>query len=81
MNDIINIPQDDRARIVVSDRTSPEFLQTAQAVGDYLKALPLSVEQNDTLIALIGKNMAEAECGAFRLGVRLGVRIGKEPNP
>ena len=67
-------PEDE---IIVSDRTSPEFLQTVQAVSDYLKALPLSVEQNDTLVALLVSHVQAAERESFKTGIDLGIKIAK----
>ena len=68
----------DDIEIIISDRTRPEFIETTQAVSDYLKQLPLTADQNDMLIMLICNNMIEAERGSFRLGVKLGIAISKK---
>ena len=72
----------DYDKIICGDRTRAEFIKATQAVGDCLKALPLTADQNNTLIELIGLNMAEAERGAFLRGFDLGVRVavGAEQN-
>lgn len=68
-------PEDE---IVICERTSPEFLQAAYALGDYLKALPLSSVQHNTLIEHIKGQIEAAEREAFKTGVDLGIKIAKE---
>lgn len=40
---------------------TPDFFRTAKALGDYIKALPLTVEQNDQLVALSVAHVNAAE--------------------
>jgi hypothetical protein len=80
MNNAIKFPENENTEdmaIIISDRKRPEFIAATQAVSDYLKTLPLTIEQNNALIELIIANMTEAEHGAFGVGVALGRAYGK----
>lgn len=54
---------------------SDEFIAIAQELGDFIQALPLNTKQNDTLIALIIKQLNEAERSAFAQGVKFAFSI------
>ena len=70
------IDAEEDLEIIVGDRTRPEFVAATEAVSEFLRNLPLTADQNDTLIALLVENMAEAERGAFLYGFDLGMRAG-----
>lgn len=48
------------------------FFGIARKLSDYIRNLPLSVEQNDQLIKLMVDQVCEAENGAFRQGLKMG---------
>lgn len=56
---------------------SQEFWDATYAVNDYLKGLPLSVEQNNHLIELLIAHMSAAERDALFQGLSMGIRIAK----
>ena len=70
------IDNEEDIRIIVGDRTRPEFVAATEAVSEFLRNLPLTADQNDTLIALMCRNLEEAERGAFYNGFDLGMRAG-----
>lgn len=48
---------------------SNEYLDTAKELSDYIKSLPLSVDQNDKLVSMILKHAEVARKDAFRQGI------------
>ena len=56
---------------------SQEFWDATYAVNDYLKELPLSVEQNNHLIELLIAHMSAAERDALFQGLSMGIGIAK----
>lgn len=48
-----------------------EFFEQAQKISDYFKTLPLSGEQNDTLIEMLVKHLSIAEENAFRYAMKI----------
>lgn len=56
---------------------SERFWDATYAVNDYLKELPLSVEQNNHLIELLIAHMSAAERDALFQGLSMGIRIAK----
>lgn len=56
---------------------SKRFWDATCAVSDYLKELPLSVEQNNHLIELLIAHMSAAERDALFQGLSMGIRIAK----
>lgn len=48
------------------------FLKSAKEVSEYLKALPLTKEQNDTLVALMLEHVGQARQDAFMQGFQMG---------
>lgn len=56
---------------------SERFWDATYAVNDYLKGLPLTVEQNDHLIELLIAHMSATERDALFQGLSMGIRIAK----
>lgn len=56
---------------------SERFWDATYAVNDYLKELPLSVEQNNHLIELLIAHTSAAERDALFQGLSMGIRIAK----
>lgn len=54
---------------------TPDFFRTAKALGEYIKALPLTTEQNDTLVALAVAHVNAAEKSGCTYGLELGAKI------
>lgn len=46
-----------------------EYLDSAKELSDYIKSLPLSVDQNDKLVSLMHKHNDVARKDAFRQGI------------
>ena len=57
---------------------SEKVMETAKNVSDYIKNLPLSNAQNDSLINLMMIHLLEAEHNAFMFGCDLGIKLGKD---
>lgn len=58
--------------IIQIERTD-EFAATAQRLSDYIRNLPLTVEENNQLVALMVEQVQIAERTAFYQGFELGV--------
>lgn len=56
---------------------SQEFWDATYAVNDYLKGLPLTVEQNDHLIELLIAHMSATEKDALLQGLSMSLKIAK----
>lgn len=56
---------------------SERFWDATYAVNDYLKELPLSVEQNNHLIELLIAHMNATEKDALLQGLSMGIKIAK----
>ena len=54
---------------------TPDFFRTAKALGDYINALPLTVEQNDMLVALAVAHVNAAEKSGCAYGLDMGAKI------
>jgi hypothetical protein len=52
-----------------------EYMQSVREVSDYFKSLPLSHEQNDTLINLMLHNTNAGREDAFWQGFNLGIKL------
>lgn len=48
---------------------SKEFLDTAKELSDYIKSLPLTLDQNDKLVSMILKHVEVAKNDSFRQGI------------
>lgn len=48
---------------------SNEYLDTAKELSDYIKSLPLSLDQNDKLINMILKHVEVARNDLFKQGI------------
>lgn len=46
-----------------------EYLDSAKELSDYIKSLPLTLDQNDKLVSLIHKHNDVARKDAFRQGI------------
>lgn len=74
MGDIIEFPNLDNIAIEI-ERTE-EFIKIANELGDFIKSLPLSHEENDELIRLMVKQVNVAEMCAFTQGFAMGYEFG-----
>lgn len=59
---------------------SNEYLDTAKELSDYIKSLPLSVDQNDKLVSLMHKHNDVARKDAFRQGIEFMFDTAKNKN-
>lgn len=53
-------------------RRTKRFFETAKALSEFIKALPLSDADNDRLIQMMIDHITEAEKGAFESGFHMG---------
>lgn len=56
------------------------FLKSAKEVSEYLRALPLTKEQNDTLVELMLEHVGQARQDAFTQGFQMGQDFQKYCN-
>jgi len=75
MGDVINFPDLDNVCIQI-ERTEA-FIQTANELSAFLKALPLSYDENNRLVELMVKHVKEAEAGAFLQGFSMGYEFNE----
>ncbi|EON73835.1 hypothetical protein [Lysinibacillus sphaericus] len=75
MGDIVNFPDLDNASIEIE--RAEAFKQAVNELSDFLKALPLNHEDNDRLVALMVRNISEAEKGAFLQGFSMGYEFSE----
>ena len=59
------IPFGTCADVGIQIERTPEFFETAKTFSDYLAALPLTAEQNDTLVELLVQHVTAAEKSGF----------------
>lgn len=57
-----------------------EYLDTAKELSDYIKSLPLSLDQNDKLISLMHKHNDVARKDAFRQGIEFMLDTANNQN-
>ena len=75
---IIPYPSDVEEEYYIQIERTEEFLEAANKLSEYISNLPLSHTQNDTLVQLAVEQTQAAERSAFRFGLDMGVKIGKE---
>lgn len=56
---------------------SNEFIDTAKELSDYIKSLPLSVDQNDKLVSKILKHVDVARDDSFKQGIEFVLDVAK----
>ena len=66
----------DRDIAIQIERTA-QMIAAAHKLSDYIKDLPLTAEQNDTLVSSMIEQVQEAERGAFVQGFKLGMEYQK----
>lgn len=54
-----------------------EYLDTAKELSDYIKSLPLTLDQNDKLVSLMHKHNDVARKDAFRQGIEFMLDTAK----
>ena len=69
---------EDMNNACIAIQRSPEFIQKAKAVSDYLEALHIPNAQHNELVRLLVDHVQEAERNAFMQGCSLGVNLGME---
>ena len=65
----------------VEIKQTPQYMQTVNAVSDYLKELPLPTEKNNTLVELMVKSHQQGAHDAFLQGFEMATRIFTEMKP
>ncbi|WP_223556031.1 hypothetical protein [Lysinibacillus sphaericus] len=75
MGDVINFP--DLENVCIQIERTEAFIQTANELSAFLKALPLDHEENDKLVELMVKHVKEAETGAFLQGFSMGYEFNE----
>ena len=63
--------------LAIQIERTDKMIVAARELGDYIRDLPLTVEQNNALVALMIKQVQEAERGAFIQGFKWGKEYEK----
>lgn len=72
MENIIDLFRiDNKKDFAIELKRSEEFYKTAQNLSDYIKKLPLSNKENDTLVSIILEHVTAAEKSAFVQGFNM----------
>ncbi len=58
--------------VAIKIERTPEFLQAAQLLSDFIRGLPIDQPTNDRLVAMMVDQVQQAEKGAFVQGLRMG---------
>lgn len=67
MKNIIDLfKMDNKKDFAIELKRSEEFYKTAQKLSDYIKKLPLSNDENDTLVSIILEHVTTAEKAHLR---------------
>ena len=74
MSNIINFPISEIADTIEIIR-SDEFNRLAQNISDTIKNLPLTHEDNNRLVALMVKQLNEAETTSYLQGFDMGIKV------
>lgn len=62
---------------ITADR-SEKFMKIAKELSEFIKKLPVSVEDNNKLVYMMIEQVTTAEHDAFLQGCDLGIKLGKE---
>lgn len=74
MENIIDLFRiDNKKDFAIELKRSEEFYKTAQKLSDYIKKLPLSNDENDTLVSIILEHVTAAEKSAFAQGFNMAM--------
>lgn len=73
---LIETAWENRDLAIQIERTD-KMIAVARELGDYIRGLPLTAEQNNALVALTIKQVQEAERGAFVQGFKWGKEYEK----
>lgn len=84
MENIIDLFRiDNKKDFAIELKRSEEFYKTAQKLSDYIKKLPLSNDENDTLVSIILEHVTAAEKSALAQGFNMAMDFAgsgeKEP--
>ena len=67
----------DTDRIIEIERTE-EFYNAAKELGEFIKNLPLTSEDNDKLIEAIIKQVHAAEESGYKFGVKISAELHRQ---
>ncbi|MBS6475772.1 MAG: hypothetical protein KH354_07320 [Clostridiales bacterium] len=70
-DDVLQQLEEDGAGILIN--RSERLITEAQELSSFIRALPLSVEDNDKLVAMFTAQIVEAEKSAFTQGFKMGM--------
>ncbi|WP_435322136.1 hypothetical protein [Muriventricola aceti] len=63
--------------IAIQIERTEQMTAATYELSNYIKSLPLTTEQNNTLVSLMVKQVQEAERGAFVQGFKWGMEYEK----
>ena len=77
-------PQDSEEAVInenfnelLMERYSPDYFEKVQAVGDFIKSLPITTQDNNKLIALMLEHLKSVTQETFYIAFELGIKAAK----
>lgn len=62
---------------LLMERYSPDYFEKVQAVGDFIRGLPITTEDNSKLINLLLEHLKSATQETFYIAFELGIKAAK----
>ena len=68
------IVENERFNELLKEKYSPDYWEKAKAVGDFIKGLPITVEDNDRLVSLMLEHLTIVTSETFYIAFELGIK-------
>lgn len=75
--DAEEIAENERFNELLKEKYSPDFWAKAKAVGDFIKGLPITVEDNDRLVSLMLEHLTSVTSETFYIAFELGIQAAQ----
>ena len=66
--------ENERFNELPKEKYSPDFWAKAKAVGDFIKGLPITAEDNDRLVTLMLEHLTSVTSETFYIAFELGIQ-------
>lgn len=75
--DAEEIAGNERFNELLKEKYSPDYWEKAKAVGDFIKGLPITVEDNDRLVSLMLEHLTSVTSETFYIAFGLGIQAAQ----
>ena len=65
--------ENERFNELLKEKYSPDYWEKAKAVGNFIKGLPITVEDNDRLVSLMLEHLTSVTSETFYIAFELGI--------